>query len=173
MTTPIRHIPDPELDLVLERIVDVRPELVWAAWTKPEHLKKWFTPAPWKTVDCEIDLRPGGIFRTTMRSPAGQDFPNLGCYLEVVENQKLVWTNALSPGYRPVAIAETACGVFSFTAVISLEPQGQGTKYTALVIHRDKAGREQHAKMGFHDGWGKALDQLVAAMQQVSRENRR
>lgn len=57
----------PELDLVFERTVEVAPELVWMAWTQPEHLKHWFTPAPWTTVDCEIDLRPGGIFRTTMR----------------------------------------------------------------------------------------------------------
>ena len=64
---------DPRLDLKLERVVEVPPELVWAAWTVPEHVKKWFTPAPWQTVDCEIDLRPGGIFRTVMRSPAGQE----------------------------------------------------------------------------------------------------
>ena len=51
---------NPKLDLILERVVDVPREIVWAAWTKPEHIKKWFTPAPWKTVDCEIDLRPGG-----------------------------------------------------------------------------------------------------------------
>ena len=54
---------DPKLDLVLERVVDVPPELVWRAWTEPKHLMPWFTPAPWKTVDCEIDLRPGGIFQ--------------------------------------------------------------------------------------------------------------
>ena len=95
--------PDSKLDLVLERVVDVPPELVWAAWTRPEHIVKWFTPEPWTTVDCEIDLRPGGIFRTTMRSPEGRDFPNLGCYLEIIENEKLVWTDILLPGYRPAA----------------------------------------------------------------------
>ena len=62
--TPLTHQLDSQLDLVFERIVDVSPELVWAAWTTPEHLKHWFTPAPWKTIDCEIDLRPGGLFRT-------------------------------------------------------------------------------------------------------------
>src|SRR6516164_2754151 len=86
VTATVQH--DPRLDLVLERVVDVAPELVWAAWTKPEHVKKWFTPAPWKTVDCEIDLRPGGIFRTVMRSPQGQDITNVGCFLEIVANRK-------------------------------------------------------------------------------------
>ncbi len=84
------HQPDPTLDLLLERVTDVSREQVWAAWTTPDRIKKWFTPAPWKTVDCEIDLRPGGIFRTVMRSPEGEIFPNAGCYLEIVENQKLV-----------------------------------------------------------------------------------
>jgi uncharacterized protein YndB with AHSA1/START domain len=69
--TPLIHQPDPQLDLIFERIVDVAPALVWAAWTTPEHLKHWFTPAPWKTIDCEIDLRPGGLFRTVMCSPEG------------------------------------------------------------------------------------------------------
>src|SRR6266850_1118177 len=85
--TRLIHQPDPRLDLVLERIIDVPQELVWAAWTTPEHLKHWFTPVPWKTVDCEIDLRPGGIFRTVMRSPEGQEFPNLGCYLEIIKKE--------------------------------------------------------------------------------------
>jgi uncharacterized protein YndB with AHSA1/START domain len=157
MTSPIHHLPDPRLDLVLERVVDVPRELVWAAWTKPEHIKKWFTPVPWKTVECEIDLRPGGIFRTVMRGPEGQEFDNAGCYLEIVENKKLVWTSALAPGYRP-----RNSGEFPFTAVIALEPAGKGTKYTALAIHMDESGRKKHDEMGFHAGWGKALDQLVA-----------
>ena len=63
------HQPDPRLDLNFERVVDLPPALIWAAWTEPEHLTHWFTPVPWKTVECEIDLRPGGIFRTVMRSP--------------------------------------------------------------------------------------------------------
>jgi uncharacterized protein YndB with AHSA1/START domain len=157
--TDMDRNPDPRLDLLLERVVDVPPELVWAAWTVPEHVKKWFTPAPWTTVDCEIDLRPGGIFRFVMRSPEGQEFPNVGCYLEIVKNQKFVWTVALAPGYRP---ASERPDTLSFTAIIALEPQGSGTKYTALAMHRDEEGRKRHEDMGFHEGWGKALDQLVA-----------
>jgi uncharacterized protein YndB with AHSA1/START domain len=168
MTCSNLHRPDPRLDLVLERVVDVPKELVWMAWTTPEHLKKWFTPAPWTTVDCEIDLRPGGIFRTVMRSPEGQEFPNVGYYLEVVENEKLVWTNALGPGYRPCnSPSADGCGELIFTAIISLEAHGKGTKYTALVIHGQEADRKKHAEMGFHEGWGKALDQLVAMVKKM------
>jgi uncharacterized protein YndB with AHSA1/START domain len=147
--------PDPKLDLVLERVVDVPRELVWAAWTKPEHIVHWFAPKPWTTTDCEIDLRPGGILSFTMRSPEGKDFPNVGCVLEVVPQERLVWTDSLLPGYRPSAKP-------FFTAVIALEKQGKGTRYTATAIHRDEAGRKQHEEMGFHEGWGQCLDQLVA-----------
>lgn len=152
---------NPKLDLVLERVVDVPRELVWKAWTTPEYLKKWFTPAPWKTVDCEIDLRPGGIFRTVMRSPEGTDHPNVGCYLEVVENEKLVWTDALEKGYRPSTTPNDCIDSF-FTAIIMLEPHGRGTKYTVIALHPDEEGRKRHEERGFQDGWGTALDQLVA-----------
>jgi uncharacterized protein YndB with AHSA1/START domain len=156
---------DPALDLVLERIVDVSPELVWAAWTKPEHLERWFTPAPWTTVDCEIDLRPGGLFRTVMRSPEGKDFPNVGCYLEVVPHRKLVWTDALEAGFRPSR--EAAHLGFRFTASLLLEPDGRGTKYTAIVMHGDEASRKKHDEMGFQVGWGEAFAQLVALVRQM------
>src|SRR6476646_32570 len=128
------QLPDPKLDLVLERVVDVPRELVWAAWTTPEHIKKWFTPAPWKTVACKIDLRPGGLFYTVMQSPEGKDYQNNGCYLEVIPNERLVFTSVLEAGYRPSAVA-TGPDAIPFTGVITLEAHGKGTKYTALAIH--------------------------------------
>ena len=90
-----------------------------------------------------------------MRSPDGKEFPNVGCYLEVVPNERLVWTDALLPGYRP---SENPF----FTAIVTLEVEGTGTKYTAIAIHRDEAARKRHEEMGFHSGWATALDQLVA-----------
>lgn len=160
---------DPALDLVLERWVDVPPERVWAAWTEPRHIVHWFTPAPYTTPSCDIDLRPGGRFRVVMRSPEGQEMVSEGCYLEVTPGRRLIWTAALAPGYRP-APAPTTATDFPFTAVISIEAQGQGTKYTAIALHRNEEDRAQHEAMGFHDGWGKALDQLVALMREEPQE---
>ena len=145
---------DPRLDLVLERTIDVPIDKVWAAWTKAEHIRNWFVPAPWTISECEIDLRPGGIFHTVMRSPDGDEFPNTGCILEVVTHRRLVWTDALLPGYRP------ANEPF-FTAMLSLQELGDGTAYSARAIHRDPAARERHKEMGFFEGWGTCLDQLV------------
>lgn len=153
---------DPALDLVLERTVPVPPEKVWAAWTTPALLMQWFTPAPYKTIECEIDLRPGGRFMTVMETPEGERMDaGDGCYLEVVENRRLVWTSALGPGFRP----NPAEGGFPFTAVITMQPTADGgTHYTATAIHGDPAVAAQHDEMGFHHGWGAALDQLVALM---------
>ena len=157
---------NPELDLQFERIVDVPREKIWEAWITPKLLMPWFCPLPWKTIECEIDLRPGGIFRTVMQSPEGQRFPNSGCYLEVIPKEKLVWTNALEPGFRPakqaLANPDHPCEEFMMTAMILLEPVASGTKYTAHVMHANKEARIQHEKMGFKEGWGTCLYQLVA-----------
>lgn len=166
MYTVSQHQISPELDLVLERRVDLAPELIWKAWTRPEHLMPWFCPAPWSVSHCEIDLRPGGLFHTTMRSPEGEEFPNTGCYLEVVENRKLVWTDALLPGYRPAARPISGANMF-FTAIILLEPVGTGTQYTAIAMHQDEADKKRHEEMGFHEGWSICLDQLVTYMKAV------
>ncbi|MCU0550613.1 MAG: SRPBCC family protein [Leptolyngbya sp. Prado105] len=165
--TQFIHQTNSQLDLVFERIVDIAPELIWTAWTTPEHLKPWFTPVPWKTIDCEIDLRPGGLFRTVMSSPDGQEFPNQGCYLEIIPNKKLVWTNALEPGYRPANPSVNSNDTFFFTAIISLEPQEQGTKYTAIAMHGTEEGCKTHRDMGFQEGWGQALAQLVSYMKGI------
>jgi uncharacterized protein YndB with AHSA1/START domain len=99
-----------------------------------------------------------GIFRTVLRSPEGEEFSNTGCYLEVAENSRLVWTSVLWPGFRPASPRPD----LAFTAVISLESKGRATKYSALAMHGDVNACEFHAEQGFHEGWGTALDQLVA-----------
>ena len=154
MSNRIDLTPDPNLDLVLTRVVDVPPKKVWTAWTDPEHLSHWFVPKPWRISHCEIDLRPGGIFRTVMEGPGGEKMDNAGCYLEVVPNERLVWTDALGPGFRPSAQP------FMSGAII-LEPHQGGTRYTAIALHRDVEIRKQHEEMGFQEGWGTVLDQLV------------
>lgn len=146
---------DPTLDLELRREVDVSPNLVWRAWTEPDLLKQWFCPKPWQTTHVELDLRPGGRFRTVMRGPAGEEMDNTGCYLMVVPNRLLAFTDALGPGFRPTGSA-------FMSASVSIEPKGSGTLYVARAVHKDPETRKKHEEMGFHQGWATALDQLVA-----------
>jgi uncharacterized protein YndB with AHSA1/START domain len=154
------------LDLYFERTVAVEPGEIWRCWTQPEHLMPWFCPLPWKTVECEIDLVPGGVFRTVMLSPEGQRIVNLGSFLEVVNHRRLVWSNALEPGFRPAgALAENSCGNFAMTAIIDLKAVDAGTHYKVRVLHADAEGKARHEAMGFQEGWGAALEQMVAYIQ--------
>jgi uncharacterized protein YndB with AHSA1/START domain len=90
-----------------------------------------------------------------MRSPEGNEIPTKGILLEIVENERIVLTDTLEPGWGP------AKNPF-FTAIVTLQDEGGKTRYTARALHKDDADREKHEKMGFHEGWGKCLDQLVA-----------
>ncbi len=158
---------DPKLDLLFHRNVAISPAQVWEGWTNPALLMQWFCPRPWKVVECEIDLRPGGIFRTVMQSPEGKNMPaNTGTFLAIEPQQRLVWTNALGPGFRPQPKPDDSSLGFFFVVDLTLSalPNG-GTSYTAVVMHQDAAGRQAHAAMGFEQGWGIALDQLVELQQ--------
>lgn len=151
---------NPKLDLVLERVVDVPKELVWKAWTTPEHLKKWFCPKPWQTTECIIDLRVGGVFSTTMQGPDGEKHSGDGCYLELVENERLTWTSALEADFRPNPVTND-CINDHFTASVILENYNGGTKYTVICRHSNEAACKMHNERGFEAGWGTALEQLV------------
>jgi uncharacterized protein YndB with AHSA1/START domain len=151
-----------DLDLVLERTIDAPRELVWKAQTRPEHLKQWFAPRPYEISECELDLRPGGIFRIRMTGPNGFDtgHGNAGCVLEVVDGERFSWTSALGPGYRPAEMGE-GCESFPMTAIITLADAGDGrTLYRAVALHRNGADRDTHEKMGFEQGWGTCASQL-------------
>lgn len=150
---------DPALDLVLDRVVDAPAPLLFRAWTEPELLKPWFCPRPWRTTDARIDLRPGGEFATTMEGPDGERSDEAsGCILEVIPNERLVWTGLMGPGFRPNHVPRD---VPAFTCILTFTPEGRGTRYRAQVMHRDPEGKAAHEAMGFEAGWGAALDQLV------------
>lgn len=151
-----------ETDLVLERTLDAPIELVWEAYTNPEHIKQWFAPKPFEISEIDLDLRPGGVFRIRMVGPDGFDTGHgvPGCVLEVVEGKKLAWTSALGPGYRPNEAGE-GCEAFPMTAIVTFADAGNGkTQYRAVSLHRNMADKETHEKMGFHDGWGTVAGQL-------------
>jgi uncharacterized protein YndB with AHSA1/START domain len=161
-----------DLDLVLERTLNAPRDLVWRAWTDPELLKQWFAPKPYMISELEMDLKPGGIFRIRMTGPDGFDtgHGNAGCVLEVIDGEKLTWTSALGPQYRPAEMGE-GCESFPMTAVVTLADAGGGkTLYRAVALHKDKADRDSHEAMGFQDGWGTCADQLEELAAGLSAE---
>ena len=148
---------DPTLDIAIERFIDAPARLVWEALTKPEHLKDWYMPRSWgRVARAEMDVRPGGIFSVDIAVGDGPDSPNLGCFLEVVPLERLVWTSMLFPGYRPAVFDD-----IPITAIVTMEPVGSGTRYVFTALHRNEADLETNKLSGFHQGTEIAVDQLV------------
>ena len=148
---------DPTLDFAIERFIDAPTRLVWEALTKPEHLKEWYMPRAWGRVSrAELDVRPGGIIRIDIAVADGPDVPNLGCILEVVPMERLVWTSMLFPGYRPAVFDD-----IPITAIMTMEPVGAGTRYVFTALHRDAADLEQNMSSGFYQGTEIAIDQFA------------
>lgn len=148
--------PASDRELVLTRLIDAPRETLWRCWTEPHLMLQWFTPAPWKTTHVETDVRPGGSSYIVMQGPDGTETPNRGVYLEVVKNERLVFTDAYTSAWEP---SENPF----FTCILTFEDAGNGqTRYTARALHWTKENREAHEKMGFHEGWGIAADQMTA-----------
>lgn len=145
-------------ELVLTRVIDAPREKIFRAWTDSEILKQWFAPKPYSTPVAKLDVRTGGSNVIVMHDPQGNDFPNRGVYLEVIPNERLVFTDAYTQAWEPSAKP-------FMTVTISLEDTGAGkTKYTALVRHWSVEDKQTHEKMGFHQGWGICTDQLEAIL---------
>jgi len=154
--------PSSDRELVLHRVIEAPREKIFQAWTNPELLKQWFAPLPWTTPVVELDVRPGGGNYFVMRGPDGNEFPNRGVYLEIVPNEKIVFTDAYTKAWEPSAKP-------FMTVTVTLEDLGGGkTNYTARVMHWTAEDRESHEKMGFHKGWGQCADQLTALVTKMS-----
>jgi uncharacterized protein YndB with AHSA1/START domain len=145
-------------ELVISRVIDAPPARIWKAWSTPEHLAKWWIPAPIECQVVKLDLHPGGGFETRMRQAGESAFkPHVeGCFLEIKPELRLVWTTCLGEGWKPIT------PWLALSADISFEAEGAGTRYTARVMHRSDEDARKHEEMGFHEGWGTAIDQLAA-----------
>ncbi|GAB3396000.1 SRPBCC family protein [Azotobacter armeniacus] len=160
MTTSSNIAPAADRELALTRLIKAPRAKVYRAWTEPELLKQWFAPLPWTTPVVENDVRPGGESLMIMRSPDGSEFPSRGVYLEVVENERLVFTDAYVKAWEP---SEKPF----MTVVVTFEDEGNATRYTARVRHWSLADREAHERMGFYEGWGQCADQLAALAERL------
>jgi uncharacterized protein YndB with AHSA1/START domain len=155
MTDATTAVSTEDRELVLTRLIDAPRENLYRAWTEPELLKQWFAPLPYTTPIAEMDVRPGGANLIVMRGPDGTEMPNRGVYLEVVKNEKLVFTDAYTKAWEPAQKP-------FMTVILTFADEGGKTRYTARVRHWTVEDRQAHENMGFHQGWGLCADQLAA-----------
>ena len=153
---------DPTLDLVLEREIAAPRALIYQCWTDPAHLIHWFVPKPHKVAACHLDVRVGGACNTTF-DVDGNLMENNGVYLEVIPNEKLVFTDTYTAGWKPSPEP-------FMTAIVTFQDAGPGrTLYRAVARHRNAETAKQHADMGFQDGWGTVATQLEAYAQSLMK----
>jgi uncharacterized protein YndB with AHSA1/START domain len=130
-------------DLVITRVFNAPRRLVFEAWAKAEHVSRWFAPRPLMMPTCEVDFRPGGVFRFVMHAPDGTDYPFEGAFREIVAPERIVFTGTIHEGNSVV------------TTITFAEYDGK----TTLTMHQTYAF-ESDATHGARQGWTMALDQL-------------
>jgi uncharacterized protein YndB with AHSA1/START domain len=153
---------DPRLDLDIERVIKAPRQTVWEAWTTPRRLEKWWLPAPAACRVDRLELHSGGAFVTSMADPGDAMRPHLdGCFLEVQEQRRIVFTTAIDSTWRPAPADR-----LRMTATITLdEAPGGGTLYRGVIRHADAADRVRHQELGFEHGWSTVIAQLAALLE--------
>jgi len=146
---------DPDTDLSFTRTLAAPRRLIWDCWTKAEHIPHFFVPSPHRVTAVDLDLRVGGRFNTTF-DVDGNIMANHGVYLEVVPQEKLVFTDAYAEGWKP------APDPFMTAILLFSDAPGGATTYTAIARHRSPETARTHRDMGFFDGWGTVATQLEA-----------
>jgi uncharacterized protein YndB with AHSA1/START domain len=143
------------LDLTVERVIAAPRARVWRAWTDPRRFERWWVPAPARCRVDAMDLVPGGDFRTSISTGEEGFGPHMtACILAVDDGERLVFTDALTAGWRPA-------GNPFLTAEITLRDHPAGTHYRARALHRSPEDRADHERRGFFDGWTTVTAQLA------------
>ena len=143
-------------EIVITRLVDAPPELVWEAMTNPEHVVHWWGPQGFTTTIKEMDVRPGGVWKHVMHGPDGANYPNQSRFMEVVKPSRLVYSNA---GHR-----EGGAGV-EFISTWTFEEDEGKTKVTIRHVFPTVAARERVVKeFGAIEGGKQCLARLAGQL---------
>jgi len=153
LTTQPPTNPAMEREIEIVRIFDAPRELVYEAWTDPQHMTRWWGPKIFTNHSCELDIRPGGAWQIVMRSPDGVDYKCQGVYSEVLKPERLVFTNdAVDQSGNPL--------LKGFTSVTFAEQNGK----TKLTLKTRAVGLVPYAPQmlaGMEQGWSGSLDKLT------------
>ena len=148
--------------LVIERHLRAPRAAVWRCWTEAALLKQWFCPKPWIVAEADFDLRPGGRMNTVMQGPEGERIENEGCWLEIMPEERLTFTDSFAEDYRPRAEP-------FMTGFVRLSDHADGgTQMTWGARHATEAAMRQHLDMGFEQGWAAAAGQLEDLARRVA-----
>jgi uncharacterized protein YndB with AHSA1/START domain len=128
--------------IIMTRTFDAPREVVWTAFTDPRHVAKWYGGHGFANPVCEMDVRPGGRWRHTMRTSDGTDFPMEFVYVEVVRPERLVWKPANHPKPPPP-------GQLNVVQTVTLEDAGRQTRWQLVSKFDSIADRDLALNKGF------------------------
>lgn len=146
-------------EIVITRMFDAPPSLVFETMTKPEHVLRWWGPRTMKMTVCEIDLRVGGKYTYVHCTPDGQEFRFIGEYREIDPPHRLVATETFD---------EPKFGSPTSLNTVTLEDVGGRTKFVNRILHASKENRDGHINAGMEGGMQETfnrLDELLWSMQ--------
>ncbi len=138
-------------ELSVTRFIAAPPAKVWKVMT--DRQEEWWCPRPWRAEVDQQDRRPGGVCNMTFYGPDGEQMPQIGTYLAYEEGRRFVTTDAIVGDFEPA-------GPFMI-GIWEIEPEGDGTRYTARARHWSEESRKEHEAMGFVEGWQACADQLA------------
>ena len=146
--------------IVIRRVFDAPPQLVFEASTKPEYVTRWWGFRTSQLIECRIDLRTGGAWRYVLRMPDGSTHGFGGVYREVVPGRRLVYTSRYD-GYPDAESVET----------VTFEAHGKNqTLLTATVLHTSIANRDGHVASGMEAGCTESHERLAELLAQLLRD---
>ena len=146
-----------ERQIEVSRTFEAPLELLWKAWTEPEHFMRWYGPKGFTAPTCEIDLREGGRHLWSMQSPDGRQMYFTGSYKEVVPMERLVYTDASSDAKGNVMGMGEGKHESMDVAVTFVHAVG---KTTVTVSHVGSGDGAEYARMG----WEQAFDKLTVVL---------
>jgi len=159
-------------ELVITRIFDAPRSLVFKVWTEPEHIKNWWGPGPFTAPRCEVDLKVGGEYIYVMRSPDGQEFPVQGKFIEIVKNEKLVYTDDM---FKQADMWKMMIGgkvgpdvdfsTIQLLVTVKLEDVGaRSTRLTLTTRFVSNDVRDAMVGMMMAEGWTSSLQKFAAEL---------
>ncbi|MBX7152698.1 SRPBCC domain-containing protein [bacterium] len=151
-------------ELVITRIFDAPRELVWKAWTDPQHLMRWWGPKNFTSPLCKIDLRVGGKYLFCMRSAEGQEFWSTGVYKEIVPPERIVWTDNFADKDGNIVPASSLGipGDWPDELLVTLTFEDIGGKTKMTLVHKGLPAGEMIDMTS--TGWNESLDKLAETL---------
>lgn len=153
-----------EQEFIVERQFTAPRTLMFQAFTQPEHIKHWWAPQPFTIPVCTIDLRPGGIWHYSMRSPEGQDHWARSVYSEIVPPEKLVYTSTFADEH-----ANPTEGIPEHLTTVTFTEEAGKTRVTALIQFASVAAMKTALDMGMQQGMNMTWDYLAEYVQDLQK----